>query len=246
MLDTGQAAELERSGASVQGSTAASKAWTGLEHLSAGIVSRRLDGLDALVVTKFVAGFDDACVDALRRIVRDAAAGRPGRLKFLIFDFAHREAGESAGGEGFEALVSEAANLILEAPVVSVAWSRGYMAGADLKFALACSMIVGEEGARYSFAADPLACVQTYSLLAQKIGFVRAERLMEGAEVLDGEAMRGLLLLKDLVRKGPGLSGIKAFVGQRARRHNSSYGIYRAQRIAMPVTVERRSGARRA
>ena len=148
MLDTGHAAGLEGSEARAQGSTTASKTWTGLEHLSARLVSRRLDGLDALVVTKFVAGFDDACVDALRRIVGDAAAGRPGRLKFLIFDFAHREAGESAGGEGFEALVSEAANLILEAPVVSVAWSRGYMAGADLELARACRMIVGQGGAR--------------------------------------------------------------------------------------------------
>jgi enoyl-CoA hydratase/carnithine racemase len=164
--------------------------------------------------------------------VRDAAAGRLGQLKFIAFDFAHPGDEEAMAGKGFDALVTDLADLILHAPVVSVGYARGSLSGADLELALACSMLVGEECARFSFAADPVSSVRTYGFLARKIGFVRAERLMERGEVLDAAQMRDLFLLKDVVKGGAGLAGLDQFLRHTLRRHNSAYGIYRAQRIA--------------
>ncbi len=135
-------------------------------------------------------------------------------------------------------MVGEVANLILRAPVVSVAYVREFISGADLDLALACSMLVCEEGARFSFAADPVVSVTTYALLAQKIGFVRAERLMEREEVLDAAQMRELFLLKETTEAGSGLEGLEKFLHRSVRRHNSAYGIYRAQRIATPLIAE--------
>ena len=193
---------------------------------------QRLEDLDTVILTKTMTGFDAACIAELRERIRDAAAGRLGRLKFLVMDFAHNGHAGPANSDEFDALITEAANLILSAPIVLIANARGPMAGADIEFALACSMLVGEEGAQFSFAEDPIVSVETYGFLAQKLGFVRAERLMESGEILTAHQMQELLLLKDVIDDSEGLRG---FLAKTARRHNSCYGIYRAHRMASPV-----------
>jgi enoyl-CoA hydratase/carnithine racemase len=170
--------------------------------------------------------------------VRNAAAGRYGQLKFLVVDFAHKGEAGPVGGEHVAALVSEAANLILKAPIVLVANARGPMAGVDLEFALACSMLIGEADVRFSFAADPIVSMGTYVFLAQKLGFVRAERLMERAESVDAQEMHDLLLLKDVADPGAGAEGVTRFLKRTARRYNSCCGIYRAQRMTAHVGEE--------
>jgi enoyl-CoA hydratase/carnithine racemase len=198
----------------------------------------RLEDVETLILSKSIAGLRPGWIEPTRQIVRDAAAERLGRLKFLAIDFAHGEEGDASRSNETQALVAEVANLIMRAPVVSIAYVRDYISGADLELALACSMIVCEEGARFSFAADPVVSVTTYALLAQRIGFVRAERLMEREEVLDAAQMRDLLLVKDTTEGGSGLEGLERFLRRTVRRHNSSYGIYRAQRIATPLIPE--------
>ena len=200
-----------------------------------GLRARRMDELDTIVVTKTAPGFGAAHIAALRELLSDAKAGRLGRLKFLAFEFFHEGEGQPSEDEAFHALLGDVANLILSAPIVTVACARGRMAGADLEFALACSMLVGERGAHFSFAADPIVSIGTYGFLAQKIGFVRAERLMEEGEVLDVAQMQELLLLKSISEDGGGVAGLEHFLRRTARRHNSCYGIYRAQRITSPA-----------
>ena len=204
----------------------------------AGLVEMRLDDLETLLISKTTPGFTRDSVQRVRELVRDAAAGRLGRLKFVVFDFNHP--GESnVGADGaFAALISEAANLILRAPVVLVANARAAMAGDDLEFALACSMLIGEANASFSFAADPIVSMETYGFLAQKIGFVRAERLMEAGERLDAQQMHDLLLLKDIAPQGAGLESVRTFLARTSRRHNSCYGIYRAHRLASTARAE--------
>jgi enoyl-CoA hydratase/carnithine racemase len=199
-----------------------------------GLSARRIDDLDALVITKTLPGFDQPAVDALRQLVAEAAAGRLGVLKFLVVDFAHDGFPLSIAADGFTDLVAEIETLILAAPIVSIACARANLAGADLEFALACSMTVGEADKRFSFAADIAVSVGTYGLLAQKIGFVRAERLMETGEIISAARMDELMLLKEVLEAGGGDDGLDAFVGRITRRYNASYGIYRAQRMAMP------------
>lgn len=199
---------------------------------AASLSLQRLDDLDTVILTKTATGFDNATIAELRERLRDAAAGRLGRLKFLVVDFAHAGHAGPANSDEFDALITEAANLILSAPIVLIANARAPMAGADIEFALACSMLVGEAGTEFSFAEDPIVSMETYGFLAQKLGFVRAERLMESGEILTAEQMHELLLLKDVIDDGEGLRG---FLAKTARRHNSCYGIYRAHRMASPL-----------
>lgn len=209
----------------------------GLGPMSGGL-AQRLESAQAIVVSKYVEGLGASWLEQARRLVRDAAAGRLGPLKFLAFDFAHANEAGLASDEACARFVGEIATLILRAPLVSVAYVRDYISGADLELALACNMLVCEEGARFSFAGDPVVSVATYALLAQRIGFVRAERLMEGEQVLNAAQMRELLLLKDTTPRGSGMAGLEHFLTRSVRRHNSAYGIYRAQRIATPLITD--------
>jgi hypothetical protein len=193
-----------------------------------GLGVARQEDLQALVITKTLPGFSAATIADLRQIVRDVAAGRFGPLKFLAFDFAHEGFPFALAADGFDDLIDELSNLILAAPVISIACARADMAGADLEFALACSMFVGEQGRRFSFAADLSVSLGTYGLLAMKIGFVQAERLMDGADIIDADRLHELLLMKEV----GGADVLAQVLGKTSRRHNACYGIYRAQRIS--------------
>jgi hypothetical protein len=198
-----------------------------------GLEFRRLDSLETLIISKKRAGFDAAQVRHLRRLVRALGSGSIASCKFLIFDLASGEEPCGTTPSGFDALVDEVSGLIFEAPVITVAWVRRYVGGADLDLALACSMLVGEEKARISFEVDLVSSLRSYALLAHKIGFVRAERLMEGGAVLDAAAVHDLMLMHALVPAGSGFEAMQDFVSARSRRHNAACGIYRAQRVAM-------------
>jgi enoyl-CoA hydratase/carnithine racemase len=211
-----------------------------------GLIEHQIAPLQTLVVTKLVAGFDDDCVERLRGIVEDVAAGRRGALKFLVHDFAHHVERDSEGGVDFSRLVNELANLILRAPIISVACVRAHMAGADLELALACNMMIAQSGRRFFFAADPALSLGTYGFLAQKIGFVRAERLMESSVGLDAAQMADLLLVKATLEPGAGFAAVEQVLARAARRHNASYAIYRAQRIARPAYADAADEARSA
>ncbi|HUO23938.1 MAG TPA: hypothetical protein VMU59_15595 [Caulobacteraceae bacterium] len=200
-----------------------------------GLIERRLGAAQGLMISKFAPGFDDECVEGLRRIVADVVAGRRGPVKYLVFDFAHQIERDSEAGEGFGQLINAVANLVLTAPMVTVASVRADLTGADLELALACNMIVAEAGRRFSFATDPTTSLATYGFLSQKIGFVRTERLMERGAVLDAREMSELLLVKAVLAEGSGVSGVEQHLARQLRRHNSAYGIYRAQRIAHPT-----------
>ncbi len=200
-----------------------------------GLIEHKIPALQTLVVTKLAAGFDDDCVVALRGIVDDVAEGRRGHLKFLVLDFAHHMERDSEGGADFNRLVNEVSALILRAPVISVACARAHMAGADLELALACNLMIAESGRRFSFAADPALSLATYGFLSQKIGFVRAERMMERGESLNAEQMGDLFLTKALLPPEAGFAEVEQFLTRSLRRHNSAYAIYRAQRFARPI-----------
>ena len=202
-------------------------------HVAAPFETRQIASLDLLIVSKQRAGFDRSAVDGLRKLLDDLATGRVGPFKFLVFDLAMVDVDESKPAAGYDDLIESLTNLIFEVPVITIAWVRQHVATSDLEFALACSMIVAEPKARFSFQTDILTSLRSYALLAHKLGFVQAERLMESGQTLEAHQMDDLLLLHSVVPAVAGFEGVQQFVRARTSRHNSACGIYRAQRIAM-------------
>ena len=204
-----------------------------------------LEPIGALIVTKAHAGFDQGCIDDLKGLLRAITSGKLNELKYLVFDFAHGSKSESGGAEAFEDLLEANATLILDAPVITVAWARSFMAGADLDFALYCSMLVAEPNARFSFDADPASLFRLYAALARKIGFVKTERLIENGKILDADDMRNLYLVKEVVEPQEGVAAIERCIRQCVPRYNAAYAIFRAQGMTMPP-IDRRFAARAA
>ena len=204
-----------------------------LECKSRSLELNRLEGGDVLVVGKLHPGFDDECVDDLTRLLSAISAGRTARPKYLVFDFAHRRGDEASGSAGFHDLVAANSELILEAPVITVAWVRSFMAGADFEFACHCAMLVAEKDALFSFDGDPNGLFGLYASLARKIGLVKTQGLMETGAVLGAEEMHNLMLAKDVVEPRRGLAAIGDYMRQCGRRHNAAYSIFRAQRSIM-------------
>lgn len=194
----------------------------------------RFDDIDTLLVSKLEPGFDRDSVEGLSRLLESISNGRLHELKYLVYDFAHRDDCDAAAADGFDDLASANARLILDAPVISIAWARTYLKGVDLDFALSCSMIVADRGARFCFEADLTSAVGIYGALAQKIGFVKAERLMENGEELTAEQMQELGLVKHIVEGNQGLTGAESYLRLHGRRYNASYNMFRAQRITAP------------
>ncbi len=197
-----------------------------------GVEIRLFDDSELLVVSWRDPGFGAGPLRILRDIVRDVASGHIGPCKFIAFDLASRPGAAEPAPE-FAGFVEELSDLIFQAPVLSVAWARGDLSGPELELALACSMVVGEAPARLAFTLDLVDNLRTYALLAHRIGFVRAERLMEQGSVLTAAQAHEMMLVHSVVPAEPGLDGIRRFAQSRMRRHNSACGLHRAQRIAM-------------
>ncbi len=205
-----------------------------LTSAEAGVTVRKLEHCDAVIVSKPSAGFGRAAVEAFSDAIEEALDENP---KFIVFDFAHYAgaADDEPAPDNFCALVHANANLIAHSSAVAVAWARGEMAGADLEFALSCSMIAAERRAR--FALSPYG--SAYSFLARKIGVARAERAMLDRDVLDAAAMRDMLLVRHVEEQdSAGDEAIESFLARSLRRHNALAFMYRAQRLVMPVPYE--------
>jgi hypothetical protein len=189
---------------------------------------------DTLVVSKRNPGFDWEAVQRLTGLLDAIKTGKVAGLKFVVFDFCHDGAKESSERvAGFEHLVALNAELILSAPVISVAWVPAELRGADLEFAMSCSSIAALDRARFRFDDDAADSFGLYNALSQKIGFVKAERLLESGRVLGASEMEDLLLAKRVTDTDEGLPGIENYVGRLSRRYNASYGIFRAQRMSL-------------
>lgn len=200
---------------------------------SNSITAHKISELDCIIISKSSPGFDRTTVGELLGFLSAVAKHKFKDLKYIVFDFAHEGQTPGQTVDGFEDLVALVAELILEVPVITIAWARSGLSGSDLDFALYCSQLVAQKGVTFSFDGEPSALFALYAALARRIGLVRTERLIEGGEILDAEEMRELNLAKDLVEPQEGLSGIEFYLRLNRRRYNSASAILRAQGIAM-------------
>jgi enoyl-CoA hydratase/carnithine racemase len=198
-----------------------------------------LRGGDALVVSKAHPGFDRASVDTVVALLREIESGAHLSLKFLVFDFEVGGASATNAPEGFGEMVAANAELIVDTPVITVAWARTLMNGLDFDFAMNCSALVAESGARFSFAGEPFDLFGLYAALGRRIGFVKAERLIESERTLSAAEAKDLMLVKDVVAPRHSFDGILDYLAQFERRYNASHAIFRAQRLAEPP-IDRR------
>jgi enoyl-CoA hydratase/carnithine racemase len=213
--------------------------WQGIALPRTGLRTSWLRQDEALVVSKSRPGFDRASVSRISGLLHEIGSGAQPRLKFLVFDFAEGGADAAIPPEGFDDMVAANAELIVDTPVITIAWVRGLLDGLDFDFAMNCSVIVAETGARFSFAGEPFDLFGLYAALGRRIGFAKTERLIESDRILSASEARELMLVKDVVAPQPDLAGISYYLAQFERRYNANHAIFRAQRMAEPP-IDRR------
>jgi len=194
---------------------------------------------DALIISKSRAGFDPVTAAAAAAMLKSVARGERGDLKFLIFDFAHGASPTPPAPESFAEIVAITAEMVVSTPVITLAWARSLMGGPDFDFAMHCSAIVAETGAKFSFEGDPFELFGLYAAIGRRIGFVKTERLIERDLVLGAEESRQLMIVKDVVASQPEFAAIDAYLRLFGRRYNASHAIFRAERMAQPA-IDRR------
>ncbi|WP_442756706.1 enoyl-CoA hydratase-related protein [Methylocystis sp. JAN1] len=216
-----------------------SKDWRTFTPFQAGVKTTWLRDGDTLVVSKSRAGFDRASVHVVGELLREIENGAYPSLKFLVFDFAQGGAEATKAPEGFGEMVAANADLIVDTPVITLAWARSLMNGLDFDLAMNCSALVAESGARFSFAGEPFDLFGLYAALGRRIGFVKAERLIDSERPLSAAEAKELMLVKEVVPPQPEFKGIIDYLTQLERRYNASHAIFRAQRLAEPP-IDRR------
>jgi enoyl-CoA hydratase/carnithine racemase len=194
----------------------------------------------ALVLRKTRPGFDAPTIKTIADLLSSIERREQNELRYLVYDFAHgaREAPKPA--EGFGEIAAQNAELIVDTPVITLAWARGVMSGSDFDFAMHCSALVAEKTAHFSFSGDPSDLLGLYAAVGRTLGFVKAERLMESNTALTAEEAHELLIVRDVLELQPGVAAIENYLAQFGRRYNASHAIFRAQRMVQPL-VDRRS-----
>lgn len=194
----------------------------------------------ALVLSKTRPGFDAPTIRTITDILSAIGRRELRDIRYLVYDFAHgaREAPRPA--DGFGEIAAENSELIVDTPVITLAWARGLMSGSDFDFAMHCSAIVAEKNAQFSFLGDPSDLLGLYAAVGRTLGFVKAERLIERNAALTAEEARDLLIVRDVVEPQAGIAAMENYLAQFGRRYNASHAIFRAQRMVQPV-VDRRS-----
>lgn len=205
-----------------------------------GLSTEWLKDHQALVLRKTRPGFDASIIKTIADILSAIDRGELNDIRYLVYDFAHglREAPRPA--EGFGEIAAQNSELIVDTPVITLAWARGLMSGSDFDFAMHCSTIVAEKNAHFSFLGDPADLLGLYAAVGRTLGFVKAERLIEGNTALTAEEARDLLIVRDVVEPQAGSAAMENYLAQVSRRYNASHAIFRAQRMVQPV-VDRRS-----
>jgi enoyl-CoA hydratase/carnithine racemase len=188
---------------------------------------------EVLVLSKPHRGFSRNELARFTETVDAAVDGRFPKARYLVLDFHTAAPDPGCVSPEFNRLAANIETLVSRSPLIAAACVRGRIGGGDLELALACNMLVADGAAEFHFAIEQ-GSLGLYGSLATKLGYVYAERLMEQGATLTAEQMRDKLLVREILQLSDGLEPLWRFLERTSRRHNSSWAIFRAQRMASP------------
>lgn len=188
---------------------------------------------EVLVLSKSNRGFSRHELTRFAETVDAAVAGRFPKARYLVLDFNTASPDLGSVSPEFNRLAANIETLVSRTPLIAAACVRGRIGGSDLELALACNMLVADTAAEFHFAGDQ-GSLGLYGSLATKLGYVYAERIIEQGATLTADQMKDKLLVRETLELANGLDPLWRFFERTSRRHNSSWAIFRAQRMAAP------------
>jgi enoyl-CoA hydratase/carnithine racemase len=188
---------------------------------------------EVLVLSKPHRGYPARELTRFAETLEAAVDGRFPKARYLVLDFHTAAPDIGCAGPAFNQLAGQIETLVSRSPLIAVACVRGRIGGGDLELALACNMLVADVGAEFNFSVEQ-GSLGLYGSLATKLGYVYAERIMEQGVTLTAEQMKDKLLVRETLELSGGLDPLWRFLERTSRRHNASWAIFRAQRMATP------------
>jgi DSF synthase len=129
----------------------------------------------------------------------------------------------------------------LGAPVISAALVAGDALGGGFEAALACDLIVAEEGARFGLPEIHYGLfpgMGAYTFLSRRIGQAAAERMILDGALMSADDLERHGLIARVASAGQGLREMDAYLARTAARFGAAYSIFSARRRSQPIDHE--------
>jgi len=126
-------------------------------------------------------------------------------------------------------------------PIVTIGLVQGQALGGGFEALLSFNVLIAERSARFGLpevAFGLFPGMGAHALLARRIGFAQAERLILSNRTYSAEEMFDLGIVHHLVDDGEGVAAVADYIRLNARRRAGNSAIYSASREVNPVTLD--------
>lgn len=127
------------------------------------------------------------------------------------------------------------------APIITMALVQGDALGGGFEHALAFDLIVAERSARLGLPEivfNLFPGMGAYSFLARKVGPRIAEQFILSGRIHTAEELHALGIVDVLAEDGEGEAAVIDYVSTHHHRYHAERAVYRARRLAHPVTLD--------
>ncbi len=126
-------------------------------------------------------------------------------------------------------------------PVTTISLVQGDAMGGGFEAALCNNVVVAERSARFGLPEvmfNLFPGMGAYSLLARRVGMVRAEKMILGGRLYDAVELHEMGVVDVLAEDGEGEKAVYEYMTQHLRRRNAYQSVLKARQRVHPITLE--------
>lgn len=126
-------------------------------------------------------------------------------------------------------------------PVTTISLVQGDAMGGGFEAALCNNVLVAERGARFGLPEvmfNLFPGMGAYSLLARRVGMVRAEKMILGGRLFDAAELHEMGVVDVLAEDGEGEKAVYEYMTQNLRRRNAYQSVLKVRQRVNPITHE--------
>lgn len=126
-------------------------------------------------------------------------------------------------------------------PITTISLVQGDAMGGGFEAALCNNVVVAERSARFGLPEvmfNLFPGMGAYSLLARRVGAVRAEKMILGGRLFDAAELHELGVVDVLAEDGEGEKAVYEYMAQHSRRRNAYQSVLKARQRVHPITLE--------
>ncbi|MGE5190085.1 MAG: crotonase/enoyl-CoA hydratase family protein [Gemmatimonadota bacterium] len=126
-------------------------------------------------------------------------------------------------------------------PVTTISLVQGDAMGGGFEAALCNNVVVAEKSARFGLPEvlfNLFPGMGAYSLLARRVGAVRAEKMILGGQIFDAAWLHEIGVVDVLAEDGEGEKAVYEYMARHLRRRAAHQSVLKARQRVHPVTLE--------